>query len=351
MNDDTKNLTDPKSPIESGYNSQYFNLEDYIAFFQHTSELSSQPNRLMQYITEFLFDSFSLDGVACFFSSSLVHSVQKPHLEEKYAKLLQDPTYLMKEENIRKGISPHQEVLIHAIQSKIKPKGFFLMIQRNINQDHGYYELMKNFLASISTIAENAFLAQKEQTMLQDLVSVQLECLNSRIEGGKLHSHNVQRLALDIASAMGMKQKDRDALEIGGLLFDIGKIGISDEILNSPSHLSAKEYEIVKKHVEFGRSIIANFQTLTEDIRQIVYSHHELIDGSGYPKGLKGDQIPLKAKIICVCDVYCAMTEKRAYREAWTQEEALRWIETNAGILYDPNVVQHLLKVLEDNHD
>jgi HD-GYP domain-containing protein (c-di-GMP phosphodiesterase class II) len=206
-------------------------------------------------------------------------------------------------------------------------------------------------LASISTIAENAFLAQKEQTMLQDLVSVQLECLNSRIEGGKLHSHNVQHLALDIASAMSMKQKDRDALEIGGLLFDIGKIGISDEILNSPSHLSAKEYEIVKKHVEFGRSIIANFQTLTEDIRQIVYSHHELIDGSGYPKGLKGDQIPLKAKIICVCDVYCAMTEKRAYREAWTQEEALRWIETNAGILYDPNVVQHLLKVLEDNHD
>ena len=144
---------------------------------------------------------------------------------------------------------------------------------------------------------------------------------------------------------LGVSGAELEALRCGALFHDIGRIGVSDLILNKPGPLDDAEWEVMKRHPVIGAQILAPlafFEASTPFVRH----EHEHWDGSGYPDGLKGEQIPLGARVILMCDAYHAMTSDRPYRAALDREEALRRLREGAGRQFDPAVVDAFLGVI-----
>ena len=157
------------------------------------------------------------------------------------------------------------------------------------------------------------------------------------------HSQRVTKLTLRIAREMGVKDVDLAHVRRGALLHDIGKMGIPDAILLKPGKLSDEEWELMKKHPVDAFEMLAPIDYLRPAL-DIPYCHHEKWDGSGYPRGLKGKEIPLPARIFAVVDVYDALTSDRPYRKAWSENEALEHIKNESGKHFDPDVVEMFLK-------
>jgi len=145
---------------------------------------------------------------------------------------------------------------------------------------------------------------------------------------------------------MGLSQEEIEDIQVAALLHDVGKIGIEDRILKKPAALTEEEYAIMKTHPEKGAKIMAEIPQMKKYIPGMYY-HHECIDGRGYPLGLKGDQIPLMARIISVADTFDAMTTNRPYQRAMSPEVAVQKIWSFAGTRYDPKVVAALESALK----
>jgi putative two-component system response regulator len=154
----------------------------------------------------------------------------------------------------------------------------------------------------------------------------------------KVHSLRVRDLALAIGRALRLSAETLDILAGGALLHDIGKIGIPEEILNKPTTLTVEEYAVVKTHPESGVRI-ASHLSLLDPFLPIITSHHERLDGSGYPHGLTAAQIPLEVRIISLADAFEAMTARRPYREALPLELAIEELKANSGTQFDPRLV------------
>jgi HD-GYP domain-containing protein (c-di-GMP phosphodiesterase class II) len=132
-------------------------------------------------------------------------------------------------------------------------------------------------------------------------------------------------------------------MRAGSLLHDVGKIGIPDRILRKPGRLTSEEWAIVKGHPSMGEALIRTMPDLS-DIHELVVSHHEHFDGSGYPKGLTGTDIPLLARILTVADAYSAMISDRPYRKALTRDEAIAELRKGAGTYFDPGIVSTFIQ-------
>jgi putative nucleotidyltransferase with HDIG domain len=158
------------------------------------------------------------------------------------------------------------------------------------------------------------------------------------------HSNRVQDYSVKIASKLGLSGELNYSIALASLFHDVGKCFIPDEILNKPSKLSDEEFTYIKKHSTYSSELLHG--KFAEDISKIVEAHHERLDGSGYPKGLKGDEIRIEAKIIAVADSYDAMTSDRAYRNALTPEEAMSELKHCIGTFYDKDIVFALEKIL-----
>ena len=159
------------------------------------------------------------------------------------------------------------------------------------------------------------------------------------------HSHNVSDLSYYIARVMGFDDVFVEEVTLGALLHDIGKIGISDQVLRKPGPLSDEEWVEVQSHTEIGFRILSGIQG-AERIRDMVLFHHERTDGTGYPRGLVGDEIPMAARIICVADAFDCMTADRVYQQQRTPEEALDEILRCTGTQFDPQVVDALCQLM-----
>jgi diguanylate cyclase (GGDEF)-like protein len=160
------------------------------------------------------------------------------------------------------------------------------------------------------------------------------------------HSEVVSALAEAIGVQLGVDVATLDHLRLAGLLHDIGKIGLPDAILRAPRRLTAEEYSIVKRHPEFGHSLLEGLGI--DPVDEWVLHHHEHWDGSGYPHGLAGEEIPLGARIILAADAFEAITADRPYRPAQDEEAALAELRANAGSQFDPVVVEALARHIED---
>lgn len=158
------------------------------------------------------------------------------------------------------------------------------------------------------------------------------------------HSRAVVDLTLKVARHMGLRGDDLVALRRGALLHDIGKIAIPDSVLLKEGPLTEEEWQIMRKHPEYAHTLLAPVRYLREAL-DIPYSHHERWDGSGYPRGLKGEEIPLDARIFSVVDVYDALTRDRKYKKGWAEDEALSYIREKKGSEFDPVVVNAFLEV------
>lgn len=161
------------------------------------------------------------------------------------------------------------------------------------------------------------------------------------------HNYRVTLYAIRLAEAIGIQRIDMRALILGAFLHDVGKIGIRDNILLKPASLSADETTIMRTHVQLGVGIIQTSEWL-QAARDVIECHHERYDGSGYLKGLRGENIPLTARIFAIVDVFDALTSKRPYKEAWTVETAISMLEKDAGTHFDPQLVQVFKHIAAD---
>jgi diguanylate cyclase (GGDEF)-like protein/putative nucleotidyltransferase with HDIG domain len=192
---------------------------------------------------------------------------------------------------------------------------------------------------------------QTNQDHLSDLYLATVKSLALAIDAKDKFTHQhilrVQRYALVIAEHMKLTGAELEAVRTGALLHDIGKLGVPEYILLKPGRLTDEEYTKIKKHPEIGAAILDPVDFPWPVVSAVKY-HHERWDGTGYPEGLKGDQIPLIARILAVADVYDALTSVRPYREAWKHAAAIEWIKEQSGIGFDPMVVTAFLEIIDD---
>jgi PAS domain S-box-containing protein/putative nucleotidyltransferase with HDIG domain len=166
-----------------------------------------------------------------------------------------------------------------------------------------------------------------------------LELRSKEIEG---HSQRVTEMTLRLAREMGMNENELVQVRRGTLLHDIGKMAIPDHILLKPSELDEEEWEVMKQHTSYAYDMLYQIEYLRPAL-DIPCHHHEKWDGTGYPSQLKGTEIPLAARIFAVIDVWDALTSERPYREAWSEEKAKAYIESQAGKHFDPEIVKIFL--------
>lgn len=170
-----------------------------------------------------------------------------------------------------------------------------------------------------------------------------LELRDQETEG---HSERVTALTLELAKKLGIADEQLIHIYRGSLLHDIGKMGVSDTILLKPGSLDDREWEIMRHHPKYAYDLLARIDYLKPALN-IPYCHHEKYNGSGYPRGLKGEEIPLEARIFAVVDVYDALISDRPYRMAWSEKDALDHIKKESGSHFDPQVVQAFLKLVD----
>jgi putative nucleotidyltransferase with HDIG domain len=185
--------------------------------------------------------------------------------------------------------------------------------------------------------------AELEVTYDQTLTSL-MSALDARDRETEGHSMRVSRLTCLLAEEMGLSSQQLKALERGALLHDIGKIGINDTILHKPGKLTEDEWKVMRIHPDIGARIVEGIPFLQDSLPVIRY-HHERWDGSGYPVGLKKDDIPIQARIFAIADVFDALTSKRSYRNKSSAEEAVQYIKEQSDILFDPLIVEALTKL------
>jgi PAS domain S-box-containing protein/putative nucleotidyltransferase with HDIG domain len=161
------------------------------------------------------------------------------------------------------------------------------------------------------------------------------------------HQERVSKLAAAIAEVMKLPEEQIQGVRIAGIIHDIGKMQIPAEILSKPVKLSPNEFELVKSHAEIGYGILSTIE-FPYPIAEITYQHHERIDGSGYPRGLKGEEILIEARILAAADTVEAMASDRPYRPALGISSALTEIEKNSGIMYDAGVVEACLRLFRE---
>lgn len=186
---------------------------------------------------------------------------------------------------------------------------------------------------------ENDRLIYDLKELFSGTISAIIEALDAKDSFTLGKSRRVTFFALKMANYFNLKSEDKGKLELAGLLHDIGMIGVPEAVLNKTGALNQDEFESIKKHVGHGVKILEDIKQLKEVVEIIKY-HHERFDGSGYPFGLKGEEIPLSARIISVADAYDSMVSDRSYREGLSHAEALKRIEDQTGRQFDPAVVQ-----------
>jgi diguanylate cyclase (GGDEF)-like protein/putative nucleotidyltransferase with HDIG domain len=165
-----------------------------------------------------------------------------------------------------------------------------------------------------------------------------IDTINSKSKVEKEHSENVAKLCKAFAKSLDFSDRDVQAMKTIGLLHDIGKIAINDELLYKKANLSEEEFEDIKKHSEIGYRILSSVNDFA-DIANFILHHHERWDGTGYPMGISGEAIPLESRIIAIVDAYDSMINERHYKKKMTVEEAKEELKRNAGTQFDPRLV------------
>jgi len=204
---------------------------------------------------------------------------------------------------------------------------------------------LENVTRSLQTRLEGQF--RNERDAFISTITSLVSALEARDPYTRNHSGNVAKLAVRIGKQMGISKRRLYEIHLGGLLHDVGKIGIRDEILLKPAGLTREEYEVMKSHPEMGAQILSGLPGFDE-VRGIVLHHHEMYNGTGYPSGLAGKDIPLGARIVAVADTYLSLVEDRPYRPGRSLEKTRRELQRVAGKQHDPKVLDALFALMDD---
>ena len=192
-----------------------------------------------------------------------------------------------------------------------------------------------------------ADLVRAEEAFLGPRIHALMERLAEKDEYTEGHTRRVAMLAVQTGEELGLSPGRVRSLAIGGLLHDIGKLSVPDEILKKPGPLDPEEYDVIRTHTVRGAQLVLELGGFRDDVRKMVLGHHERLDGSGYPSGLHGDEIDFETRLLACCDVYDALCSTRVYRDAWSQEQALDLLRSEAGQSLDAKCVAALERVLQ----
>ncbi|EGD52767.1 metal dependent phosphohydrolase [Thermoanaerobacter ethanolicus JW 200] len=183
-----------------------------------------------------------------------------------------------------------------------------------------------------------------------DTINVLVKALDAKDKYTAGHSKNVEKIAALLCREFGFSESHTEMVRIASLLHDIGKIGVKEEVLNKPGKLTDEELSIIKEHPQKGYEILRDVPALKEASLWVKY-HHEWYDGSGYPDGIKGDEIPLEAQILSLADVFDALVSDRPYRKAFSQEEAYKIILEHERTQFSPKIINAFKKAFEKNRE
>ena len=207
-------------------------------------------------------------------------------------------------------------------------------------------DLLNILCGQLAFVLQNADLFKNLQKAYFDTLSALTSAIDAKDSYTRGHSERVTELSIKLANECKVSDADIENIKIGGLLHDIGKIGIPEAVLNKPGRLNDEEFAIIKSHPDLGIHILGKVEFL-EPMVPIIRHHHERYDGRGYPAGLKGDEIPYLARIVSVVDTFDAMTTNRPYRKALSIEESLKEIEKCSGTQFDPEIAAAFVKMVQ----
>jgi len=235
------------------------------------------------------------------------------------------------------------------VRLKGSVNGFMGIINFNPKKAYqtGDMSLLTSLAAQMSMSITNAELYRNLRNLLLGVIKTLVFSIEAKDSYTKGHSERVSHLTMTIAGNMGLSPAEKDALQWAAILHDIGKIGVPEGILTKPGKLTDAEFMHIKEHPEKGYRILTPIVQLNNSLDGIRY-HHERFDGSGYPSGLKGKDIPLYARVIAVADTFDAMTSNRAYRSKLTHKDTIAEIIRVRGKQLDPEVVDVFIKILEE---
>lgn len=215
--------------------------------------------------------------------------------------------------------------------------------------DEFYKSLLESFFERFALSMENHLLTRDLVETLYKIVYVISEVTETRSSETGEHVRRIGKLAKLLANFFGYDDDFANMFEIAAMLHDVGKIGIPDGILNKPARLSEEEFEIMKQHTVIGYRILS---TVDHPIFQLASSvalnHHENWNGTGYPNGLRGEEIPFEARIVSLIDTFDALLSDRVYRPAWKEEDVLKYIKENTGIKFDPKISKMFFDIYEE---
>lgn len=267
------------------------------------------------------------------------------NLHEEIASFDQSPSFFEEEFISYFGVP---------LLSKGSVKGVLEIFHRSeLDPDDEWVDFLNTLTSETAIAVDNAQLFRDLEKSNMDLAVAYettlegwartLELKDRETEG---HSQRVMDLTMRLSRKLGIPEEDMEHVQRGALLHDIGKMGVPDNVLLKPGSLNDDEWIIMRKHPVFAQEMLSSIPFLEKAI-DIPYCHHEKWDGSGYPRGLKGEDIPLSARIFAIVDVWDALRSDRPYRPAWTDEEALEEIKRGKGTHFDPIVVETFIDLIE----
>ena len=233
-----------------------------------------------------------------------------------------------------------ESILAIPLVSKDVPKGVLVLGDTQAGQfvrEDAF--AIEKITAQMAVALDNAHLYEEMRSLFINTVTSLANAIDAKSPWTKGHSERVMHMSAALAKEMGLDEAMIERVRLGGLLHDIGKIGIIEALLEKPEALSEDEFPPMRLHPEKGVAILAPIEQL-RDVLPGILCHHERFDGSGYPKGLKGTSIPLESRIIAVADSFDAMVSDRPYKKGFSREEALSELRKCAGRQFDPTVVE-----------
>lgn len=227
--------------------------------------------------------------------------------------------------------------------------------RQSLETDEGWLEHFKSMALQAAITLENDEMVQGIQRANLELAQAYegtllgwARALELRDKETRGHSERMMELTMRLGRRLGMNTQQLEDIARGVLLHDIGKMGVPDYILHKPGPLTEEEWVVMRQHPQFAYNLLKNIPYLAGAL-EVAYCHHEHWDGSGYPRGLKGEEIPFNARIFTIVDVWDALTHDRPYRPAWPEEEALNYIRSKAGSEFDPALVEAFIKMQQDS--
>jgi len=215
---------------------------------------------------------------------------------------------------------------------------FAAPVALDLYRDRQSRPLLGDLRAAELVAAEEAFLGVRVRALMIRLAG--------KDPSTEEHTRRVARLAVEVGEELGLAPRRLRELAIGGLLHDIGKLRVPDTVLRKPGALDADEFALIQRHPRWGHDLLVELGGFSRPVRELVLSHHERLDGAGYPDGAACRDLALETRILTVCDVYDALVSDRVYRKAWSHERAIGLLREESGSAYDPRCVEALERVL-----